>query len=49
MKLIINVDPEDGEITAFIWDKPGKRPPIIKPKIKKKKKEEKDEGKNKVS
>ena len=39
MKLIIHGDPEDGEVTAFIWDKPGKPPPVIKPKIKKKRPE----------
>ena len=46
MKLIIHVDPEDGEVTAFLWDKPGKPPPLIKPK-KKKDKEKKGEEEKK--
>jgi hypothetical protein len=34
MKIIIRVDPETGEADGFMWDRPGKPPPIIKPKIK---------------
>lgn len=48
MKIIIYVDPETGEADGFMWDRPGKPPPIIKPKIKKKKRE-KDERKKNVS
>jgi len=48
MKLIIQVDPETGEVEGFLWDRLGKPPPLIRPKIKKKK-GGKSERKKKVS
>lgn len=47
MKLIIKVNPETGEVEGFMWDKPGKPPPLIWPKTKSKGRPAKPKKKNK--
>jgi hypothetical protein len=44
MKLIIQVNPETGEVEGFIWDRPGKPPPLIWPKAPPEKRKKKKNG-----